>query len=191
MGNTTSDLTNDEIEDLTTWTTFTPKEIEVIFDRFNELDIRNNGYLSFTELMRLPEFHSNPLAPLFIREIERIVDYNNISFPHFLEILEIFSVRKDAKHRILFLFKVFDLNNENRLCKHVLRKIAFMIGSTDFYSVLKDYDLENKGYLNYKDFTKFYYNENVDEVLAFDYSKHIPKRKWLNFRELIRFLFGI
>lgn len=190
MGNTTSALTTDEIEDLTSWTSFQPKEIETIFDRFNELDVRNKGFLSFTELMRLPEFHSNPLAPLFIREIERMVDYNNISFPHFLEILEVFSVRKDSSHRIIFLFRVFDLNHENKLCKHVLRKIAYMIGSTDFYSALKLYDNGDKGYLSFKDFTKFYYNEEIDSVMAFDFSKNIPKKKLLNFREFFRFIFG-
>ncbi|KCZ79709.1 hypothetical protein H312_02899 [Anncaliia algerae PRA339] len=190
MGNTPSALTTDEIEDLCTWTTFSPKEIEAIFDRFNELDVRNNGYLSFTELMRIPEFHSNPLAPLFIREIERMIDYNKITFPHFLEVLEVFSVKKDCKHRIIFLFRVFDLNNENKLCKHVLRKISYMIGSTDFYSVLKMYDNDNKGYLSFKDFIKFYHNEEIDSILAFDYSKNIPKKNILSFRKLFKFLFG-
>ncbi|KAL0266066.1 UNVERIFIED_CONTAM: hypothetical protein PYX00_011783 [Menopon gallinae] len=175
-----SALTQDEIEELTSWTTFTPREIEVLFDRFSELDIRSQGYLTFIELMRIPELHSNPLSNLIIREIEHIIDYNNISFPHFLEIMEIFSVRKDKKFRISFLFRVFDLNNDNKLCVHTLMKIGSLIDNNDFASVLKIYDIDNKGYLSYKDFTRFYITQHLDEAMAIDFSRNIPEKKTMN-----------
>lgn len=191
MGNMhSSTLTQDEIEDLTSWTTFTPREIEVLFDRFCELDIRSQGYLTFIELMRIPELHSNPLSNLIIREIEHMIDYNNISFPHFLEIMEIFSVRKDKKFRINFLFKVFDLNNDNKLCEHTLRKIGSLIDNSDFASVLKIYDVDSKGYLSYRDFTRFYITQNIDEAMAIDFSKNIPEKKTMNIREFFKQIFS-
>lgn len=191
MGNVySSALTNDEIDDLKSWSTFTTREIEMLFDRFCELDVKSQGYLTYIELMRIPEFHSNPLSSLIIREIENMVDYNNISFPHFLEIMESFSLRTDKKFRIDFLFKVFDLNSENRLSAHTLTKIGHLLGNNDFASVLRAYDKENKGYLNYKDFTRFYVTQNIDEVMTVDFSKRIPEKKTLNVKEFFQLMFS-
>lgn len=190
MGNTNSSLTLDEIEDLMSWSKFTPKEIEFLFDRFAELDIRSQGYLSFNELMRIPEFHSNPLSSLIIREIERMLDYDKISFPYFLEIMEIFSDKKDKKFRISFLFNVFDLNNNARLCDHVLSQIGAMINNKDFKVVMKTYDIENKGYLSYRDFSRFYIINKIENVMIIDFSKSITEKKTLNLKEFFKQIFS-
>lgn len=191
MGNVhSSALTHDEIEDLMSWTTFTAQEIEMLFDRFSELDVRSQGYLTFIELMRIPEFHSNPLSSLIMREVEHIVDYNNITFPHFLEIMEIFSAWKDKKFRIGFLFKVLDLNNNNRLCAHTLNKIGYLMNNSSFADVLKTYDVENKGYLTYKDFARFYITQDIDKSMRIDFSKNIPEKKTLNIKEFFQQMFS-
>lgn len=190
FGEINSALTQEELEDITSWSSFSKREVIALFDRFCELDIYSKGFITYVELMRVPEFHSNPLSSLLIREIEHRTNGDNLTFPYFLEIMSIFNFRCDKKLRIDFLFKAFDMNNNNRLCRHVLCKIGHLIGNYKFpMHVLNVYDLENKGYISHKDFVKFYINEDLEKKFAINFEDYFVEKKTLGFREFFKQMF--
>lgn len=171
-------LCDDEIDELQEHTIFKPHEIKHLFERFKCLDRSQNGFISFNDLMMLPEFHSNPLSGLILNSIEETLNFENMTFPYFLEILQIFNRRMCKKERIKFLFKAFDIKKDGKLCREVLSKLFQIINGdkcdrlimdAEVAEVLKQYDQGNKGYLNYKDFSRFYHSDvEIDMVLIID-----------------------
>lgn len=182
-------LSLDEIEELQTWSVLSEPEIQYLFSRFSRLDIRGKGHLSYSEIMRVPEFHSNPLFSLILRKVESL-GYPRITFPVFLETMERMSPKKDRSERIGFLFSLFDLNNENKLCAHVLNRIGTMVGNRNYLEVLKIYDVGDKGYLNYKEFKKLYVNERIEERMVMNYEEYLEKRESMTFRKFLRLMWG-
>ncbi|EOB12049.1 calcineurin beta subunit, partial [Nosema bombycis CQ1] len=124
MGNMHSSiLYEEEIEAIKSTTVFEYAEIEHLFDRFLYFDKMNLGYLTYNELNNIPEFEINPFSKLIINFLEKKMDYEHISFLCFLSFLEIFHVKTDKSVRINFLFDIFDLHRDGRLCKVVLTRI--------------------------------------------------------------------
>ncbi|EJW03458.1 hypothetical protein EDEG_02223 [Edhazardia aedis USNM 41457] len=179
-------LCEEEIEELSETTNFTPQEIKILFERFKLLDRSNSGYLTFNELMMLPEFHSNPLSGILLNAFEQTINYENMSFPYFLEILEIFSKRTDPKVRCNFIFKSLDLNKNCKLTVKVLCKLYKLINGDkcdevkmimEVQKVLRNYDLDDKGYLDFDDFCRFYSSDpTIDNVLIIDFKSEVVPR---------------
>jgi Ca2+-binding EF-hand superfamily protein len=135
----------------------------------------------------LPEFHSNPLSGLILSAIESVINYENMTFPYFLEVMQIFSAKSDKKERIRFVFKALDINHNGRISKTELLQIySVLFGGnitegkavSEVQKVLSRYDRENKGFLNIKDFVRFYNSEgDMDDILVIDFERNIEKQK--------------
>ncbi|KAM0687583.1 Calcineurin subunit B type 1 [Conglomerata obtusa] len=176
-------LYEEELEELEETTCFTQQEIKILYERFKMLDRNNIGYITFNELMMLPEFHSNPLSGIMLNAIEDTLKYENMSFPYFLDILQIFSKKSDKKERIKFLFKAYDLNKDGKICENVLGKLYKTINgencddilmAVEVKRVLNAYDHGNKGHLSYKDFCRFYNSDlTIDETLIIEFSTNL------------------
>lgn len=174
-------LYEEELEELEETTCFTQKEIKILFERFNMLDRNNNGYITFNELMLLPEFHSNPLGGIILNGLEETLNYENMTFPFFLDVLQIFSKKTDKKERIRFVFRALDLNHDGRICANVLVRLYKTINGencddvrmfVEVKRVLNMYDQGNKGYMSYKDFCRFYnIDPTIDDILTIEFDK--------------------
>lgn len=180
-------LYEEEIEELKEGTVFTHNEVVMLFERFKMLDKHNNGFITLNELMMLPEFNSNPLSGLILNAIEDTMNYETMAFPYFFDIMQIFSTRTNQKERCRFLFKSFDMNRDGRICDKVLQQIyRLMFGEncdelkmySEVKKVLNDYDRGVKGYLNFKDFQRFYTaDKSIDELVAIDFENFYAKQK--------------
>ncbi|KAM0673409.1 Calcineurin subunit B type 1 [Gurleya vavrai] len=176
-------LYEEEIEDLIESTCFTRQEIKILYERFKMLDRSNNGYITFNELMMLPEFHSNPLSGIILNAIEDTIKYENMSFPYFLDVMQVFNKKKDKKDRIRFIFKAIDLNCDGKICANVLMRLYKMINgencddvemTIEIGKVLNVYDSGNKGYLSFKDFCRFYNSDcTIDKILIMEFDRSL------------------
>ncbi|KAF9763313.1 Calcineurin subunit B type 2 [Nosema granulosis] len=190
MGNINSAiLCEEEIEAIKSTTVFEYAEIEHLFERFLYLDKMNYGYLTYNELNNIPEFEINPFNKLIINALEKKMDYENISFPCFLSFLEIFHRKTDKIIRIQFLFDIFDLNRDGRLCKSVLNRICMLMGKSghgEAEYVLEIFDRNNKGFLDMNDFIFFYDSDpNIEKNMVIDYSKNIKQPQKVGFLDII------
>lgn len=179
MGIFTDDmLCEDEIEDLLTSTVFNQQEIELLYERFKMLDRQSNGYLTYSDLLYIPEFCANPFNNRILSALERTIGYETLTFPFFLEIMGIFSPKSNVHGRIRFIFRVFDYNEDGMLCFNVLRKIYETLmgieyhtssGEEEVIELLSFYDLAKKGYMDYNDFVNFYTDHNLDKMLLVNF----------------------
>jgi|UPI000678DC2B serine/threonine-protein phosphatase 2B regulatory subunit/calcineurin B family protein 1 len=192
MGNMHSSiLYEEEIEAIKSTTVFEYAEIEHLFDRFLYFDKMNLGYLTYNELNNIPEFEINPFSKLIINFLEKKMDYEHISFLCFLSFLEIFHVKTDKSVRINFLFDIFDLHRDGRLCKVVLTRIYQFMGTglcdnNEIEYVLQLYDKDRKGYLDKGDFINFYNSDpNIEKNLIIDFSKNLKQSEKIGFLDVI------
>lgn len=173
-------LEEEELEQLIEQSLFTINEIKLLYERFKILDRSCNGYITFNDLMMVPEFHSNPISGILLNAIEETTEFENITFPIYLEVLQIFHRGTNKTIRSKFIFKAFDLNKDGKLCQNVLENLYMLVNEeldkAAIKKVLDCYDKGNKGYLNYRDFTRFYKIEKIDEILILDFNKSIEKQ---------------
>ncbi|KAI5153045.1 hypothetical protein ENBRE01_3142 [Enteropsectra breve] len=169
-------LSDEELAELQESFSFEKREIEFLYERFNFLDKSRFGYLNYGDLMRIPEFGSNPFSRMIVQHIEKGNENTKIDFVIFLDFLELFSARTAASKRISFLFDVLNLNKNGRLCRVVLAAIQeHMRGTLDTAEIdalLGEFDTGDKGYLDFNDFQQFYLsNSRLDVNMTIDFSK--------------------
>lgn len=179
-------LCEEEIEDLMNSTIFNQKELELLYERFKMLDRQANGYLTYSDIMLIPEFCANPFNNRIINAMEKVIEYENMTFPFFLEIMSIFSPKSNIHLRMKFVFGVFDLNEDGRLCSAVLSKIYEILHGNDFSreacarevnELLLFYDRKHKEFLDYNDFVNFYLDSNLDRMFVIDFDKDLIEKK--------------
>jgi len=180
----------EEIEELSRNYVFTVPEIECLYERFKYLDRSNAGHLTFAEFHMIPEFYSNPFSKLIVEHLERKTNYERITFGTFIEFMNLFSSKTDKSGRIEFLFEIFDLENNGRLCRKTLNKIYFMMTKSESRNevseLLKQYDLDNKGYLDIDDFTRLFLEDpSLDECMIIDFKKNIEDAKDENIWDIL------
>ncbi|KAL6120442.1 hypothetical protein NUSPORA_02831 [Nucleospora cyclopteri] len=180
----TEHLNNEELEYLEKNTVFSSDEIVYLFNRFCYLDRRKCGYLSYTDFQLIPEFVSNPFCDLIVGYIEEyITEDEKLNFAYFLDFLKLFHAATPKSARINYLFNLFDLNKDHKLCIKVLSKIMQIIGVKEAENAagetLKQYDIGQKGFLDIFDFTRLYNeDDNLEKILVIDFKKNIfvPER---------------
>ncbi|XP_028776794.1 calcineurin subunit B isoform X2 [Neltuma alba] len=104
MGNTSSMLTQYDIEEVQQHCnyTFTQQEIVSLYERFCQLDRNSSGFITADEFLSLPEFAVNPLSQRLLRLLD------GLNFKEFVAFLSAFSPRATLQHKIEFIFKVYD-----------------------------------------------------------------------------------
>ncbi|RZC73640.1 hypothetical protein C5167_049120 [Papaver somniferum] len=104
MGNTSSMLTQYDIEEEHCNNTFSQQEIVSLYQRFCQLDRSGEGFISADEFLSVPEFAVNPLSQRLLRMID------GLNFKEFVAFLSAFSSRATPDQKIEFIFKVYDLD---------------------------------------------------------------------------------
>ena len=104
---------------------FTSAEIQTLYKRFQQLDKKHKGYISEDELLNIPELAINPLAP-------RIVQlFVNVNFKEFCRLLSLLSKNANEKSKILFMFRVYDVDADGIVSRNDLEIILRqLVGST-------------------------------------------------------------
>ena len=133
MGNNTSVLTTENLDELHRETGFTHHQIKRLYMRFNALDKEDKGYLQMKDLQLIPELALNPLGTRIIQsffELKGGPQCDSINFHQFVITLSCFqSAKKDPAGindaKIDFIFKCYDVSHTDKITKsdlvHVLR----------------------------------------------------------------------
>lgn len=117
MGGRVSTLAPEDIQDLQHCSHFSEAEIGELYRRFRKLDKDQSGSLSADELLSIPEFAMNPLAPtrlipLFMTQVNDSMDRElwlkearskakEVSLRGFIKILSVFHARASPAEKLL------------------------------------------------------------------------------------------
>ncbi|CAF3329510.1 unnamed protein product [Rotaria socialis] len=131
-------LSEDDVQIICQETGFTPKELQRLYARFQELEKKDPplGYFTREELLNIREVAVNPLG-------ERLIDVllqdhgetNKINFRQFANIFALF--RRDKaptnlhkrEKKLLFLFNLYDRNHDSNIDRSELIEILkLMVG---------------------------------------------------------------
>ena len=129
-GASSSLLTPEDIEELRDplISGFTSLEIKKLYKRFKHLDRKEKGYLTQNDLELIPELSLNPLCERII-ELFDPTDMNQINFKEFVRVLWIFSNKCNKNLKLKYAFKLFDIDNDNKINSNDLyRLIKIMVG---------------------------------------------------------------
>ena len=136
MGNSSSILTTENLDELHRETGFTHHQIKRLYMRFNALDKEDKGYLQMKDLQLIPELALNPLGTRIIQsffELKGDPQCDSINFHQFVLTLSCFQSAKHGKEdlacindaKIDFIFKCYDVSHTNMISKsdlvHVLQ----------------------------------------------------------------------
>ncbi|KAL0233022.1 hypothetical protein GEMRC1_011769 [Eukaryota sp. GEM-RC1] len=112
MGNTTSTLTNAEVDELSAISGFSPKEIRLMHKRFCRLDKSAKGNITVEDFKRIPDLASNPFL---VRVIAIFTDEGNIDFKKVVAALGCFTTKELTIDKLSYVFKVLDYDKDNLL----------------------------------------------------------------------------
>ncbi|UJR21300.1 hypothetical protein I4U23_024390 [Adineta vaga] len=176
-------LPADQVEQICHETGFTPKQLQRLYVRFQELGKRKpaTGFLTREDL-RIREVALNPLG-------ERLVDIiiqdhgnnNRIDFQQFAMVLARFRRgkattslnTKDAK--LLFLFSMYDRNHDEKIDRNELKEILkLMVGgnihdeqiATIADHTIEELDADGDLTITFDEFCKTLSNIDVDEKMS-------------------------
>ena len=136
-------------------------EIKGIYKRFRKLDIERKGYVTPAEFSSMPELEKNPLCQRICQVLCK--ESEKIDFVSFVKALSIFNNRGDAESQAVFMFKVYDINNDGYVTEEEMMNIFKLLVRQNLSTLqlqqivertLKELDVDRDGKLNYSEFKK-------------------------------------
>ncbi|CDK24217.1 unnamed protein product [Kuraishia capsulata CBS 1993] len=156
MGNSSSRI----LDSLSTGTNFDNDDINKLVRMFLKLDKDSSGAIDKAEFLSIPGIASNPLA----KRVVEIFDKDrggDVDLKEFIEGLSIFSNKADPEDKLLFAFKIYDIDGDNYISNGELFIVLKMMvgeGLTDIQlqqlvdRTILENDEDHDGKLNYEEF---------------------------------------
>lgn len=204
MGNKPSLMLQDEeIKQISDETGFSSSQIEKLYSRFAHLDRSNCSSLSKEDLMSIPELVINPLCDRLIQMFFSECDQGDerINFRQFIRVLAAFRASKtnnsfinnsnqndntnmirtrpkghdNLKIKLLFVFKIYDADNDGRISFGDLRSILKMMVGNYIEDVRLDkiairafveVDQDNDGFIEFSEFCKIFAGKDLHDKLS-------------------------
>lgn len=190
MGNaeSTSYALKEEFHKLSKQSSFSFAQIERLYERFKQLDRDSKGFLEHQDLISIRGLMMNPLAERFIQLLFDTSDSERVSFNHFVRFLAIFrpirkslpiEERREAlRQKIWLLFKIYDLDNENKIGDQQLIAIfKLMLGDAlrtekaaeMATEILQEVDQNGDSQIEFNEFYKTVRKMEVDQKLTINF----------------------
>jgi len=135
MGATQSQL--EQLAQLEAQSIFTQQELQRLLVKFRKLDTDGSGSLSVDEFFKDEEIRNNPLA----KRVISIFDEDNggdVDFEEFVKGLSIFSTKSEKKDKLMFAFKIYDIDRDGFISNGELFQVLKMMTGDN----LKDAQLQ-------------------------------------------------
>ena len=154
---------------------FSKEEIRILYENFNDLDLKESGLIDFNEFINLPNLSSNPI----VKKVLKIFDKNNDGKISFFEYIQGLSILTDLTlnkfEKLNFAFKIYDFDEDGYISNGDLFKtIKFFIGNSlmnihiqqlvDRTMILADKDCDGK--LSFDEFVDFVRDVSVYELFS-------------------------
>ena len=110
---------------------FTREELHILYENFNDLDLKDTGLIDFDELINLPDLSKNPI----VKRVLKIFDMNNDGKISFYEYINGLSILTDLSlnkfEKLNFAFKIYDHDGDGYISNGDLFKtIKILIGNS-------------------------------------------------------------
>ncbi|KAJ3124617.1 Calcineurin subunit B type 2 [Nowakowskiella sp. JEL0407] len=170
-------LQDEEIEELQSISSLSPEQIVRLYSRFKQLDKENSGTLSYTAFAAIPELAMNPLANRIVSVFDS-EGRSEVNFKQFATALSVFSRETKREQKLLFAFKIYDVNNDGYIDSNDLKIILrLMIG--DNLDEAQIQDLANKtileadtidkdGAISFEEFKRTMFNADLENKLTIE-----------------------
>lgn len=119
MGNLSSQLLPEELEELSKESSLSPKEIKRLYKRFKTLDKEVKNSITILEFMSIPELAMNPLANRILVVFDK-TKKGELNFKEFISNLAVFSIHTKREIKLKFAFDVYDVDGDGFIDKRDL-----------------------------------------------------------------------
>lgn len=155
---------------------FTEAEVERLLRNFRALDEDGDGFLQKEEFMRIESLQQNPLVSRVLEIFDS--DSNNcIDFTEFVRALSIFTASEEKNAKMMFAFKIYDVNSDGFISNGDLFQILkIMVGdnlnSTQLQQLVDrtilQADKDKDGRLSPQEFSDFIEGLDIENKLVID-----------------------
>lgn len=111
MGNISSQLLPEEVQELSKESSLSPKEIKRLYKRFKTLDKEVKNSITLLEFMSIPELAMNPLANRILVVFDK-KKRGELNFKEFISNLAVFSINTRREIKLKFAFDVYDVDGD-------------------------------------------------------------------------------
>jgi serine/threonine-protein phosphatase 2B regulatory subunit len=170
-------FTEEELTELQKGNTLTQAQILKLHKRFRKLDKDGNGEISREEFHAIPALSSNPLLDRVLAVFDTNNDHN-VDFREFVRALAIFSHDVDKRDKLMFTFKMYDMDGDNKISnKDLFRTLQIMVGSnlTDIQlqqivdKTFIEADLDRDGYISFDEFERVVMGSDYGDKLTLQF----------------------
>jgi len=170
-------FTPEELSELQKGTTLTHAQILKLHKRFKKLDKDGNGEISNEEFHAIPQLAANPLLDRVLAVFDTNGD-KNVDFQEFVRALAIFSGDMDKREKLLFTFKMYDIDGDEKISnKDLFKTLQVMVGNnlTDVQlqqivdKTFIEGDLDRDGYISFTEFEKIVTGSDYGDKLTLQF----------------------
>ena len=161
MGISTSVLTQEDIKNLKKEIDLKTKDIKKIHKKFGALDKDEKGYVTITDLVRIPEIEQNPLRYHIAQYMSNNAEKEAISFEAFIKIIDVFKNNK-TEEQYKLMFNLFDFDKDGKISSEdMLINFKLLLGNSlneeqiieIVNKTISEYS-DDQQYINYDEFVK-------------------------------------
>lgn len=155
---------------------FETDEIKRLSRSFKRLDLNQNGSLSVEEFLAIPELQQNPL----VRRVIDILDTDRngeVDFQEFIEGVSQFSVQGEKENKLLFAFKIYDIDQDGFISNgELFQVLKTMVGNNLTEKQLQEIvdktilyaDKDGDGKISYEEFCSVVGSMDVPSKMVID-----------------------
>lgn len=155
-------FTQEELTQLQQGTSLSQTQILRLHKRFRKLDKDGNGTISREEFNAIPALACNPLLERVLTVFDTDGD-KHVDFKEFVRALAIFSNDVEKREKLLFTFKMYDIDGDGKISnKDLFETLQIMVGTNLSEIQLQqivdktfiEADLDRDGYISFSEFEK-------------------------------------
>ena len=133
---------------------------------FNQFDKDNDGLLYYSEFKELMKLTTSKLREADLQDLLNDSDMNEngqIRFQTYVDIINKINRKNETEEELYQAFKIFDKDNSNlisaRKIMDVFTKIDDKLKEEEVLQMIKEFDIDQDGYLNYEEFCAMVQNK--------------------------------
>lgn len=170
-------FTQEELNELQKGTTLSEAQIMKLHKRFKRLDADGNGEISYDEFYDIPQLKQNPLLDRVLSVFDSNSD-GKVDFREFVKALSTFSGDIDKREKLLFTFKMYDMDGDDKISnKDLFKTLQIMVGNNLSELQLQQIvdktfiegDLDRDGYISFAEFEKIVTGSDYGDKLTLQF----------------------